>query len=360
MRRVDIASTGARLLLATVLFGGCRQLVGIGDQPEPGRGSTDAGGNPDGRSDDSGMCGGYVFANAACSSCGVDNCCGAASDCMSDAECSALVVCERACALEDGDCLALCELASPTAVALERALATCTSTSCAQSCIAPQWACLQHPAPPRQGEGVTLAYGFADYVSGSPLVGFVVRGCGATDFECETTKAGPATTSAQGTVLLQWPVDLNGYIEVSGPGYPTTLLFSTPIPSANFEVDLPLPSTLALAQLEGSITTPQPGRGTVLAVPHDCTGGAAAGVSFMLAPSDGATQFYFADTLPSASATQTDSTAGFAVGGFFNTSASTALTVSASVVENGLSLPPSVLFARPGGLSIVYVYAAAP
>ena len=69
-----------------------------------------------------GACGGYVYADPACGTCGLASCCAESTACVGNAECSALGSCERACAAGDNTCLQRCELDHPDGVAAERLL----------------------------------------------------------------------------------------------------------------------------------------------------------------------------------------------------------------------------------------------
>jgi hypothetical protein len=346
-----------RAAFATLLIGGCRQLVGIDSEPHAESiTKVDAGPSPSKLT-----CGGYVFANDACAACGVAMCCEAATACASDGECAALVDCERACAVTDDDCLGLCELAHPNGVSLERTLGACTTAKCASSCITPQWACLEHPVSlPPPVSFVTILYRFSDYATTKPIPNVLIRICGGTDFDCAVTQQGPFFTDAQGLAVVETYTTPGGtYTELSAAGYPTILVFF-PIPSVSLTLQVPLPNQMTYQQVVDQIAAPQPDRGMVLAIPHDCTAGSAAGVSFSVAPSDGTTPWYFKNSVPSASATETDSHAGFSAGGYVNVKSLTALTLGAKVVENGLAFPTAVPFVRPGGISYVFMYASPP
>jgi len=88
-----------------------------------------------------------------------------------------------------------------------------------------------------------------------------------------------------------------------------------------------------------SIAPLDPSRGLLIALPRDCEGTPSAGVELSLAPSAGATPFYFAQQRPSTTATATGDENGFAAGGFVNAAANTGLALSATVAANGLVRP---------------------
>jgi hypothetical protein len=306
-------------------------------------------------------CGGYVYADAACASCGQTSCCNEAAACMSDGECARLASCERACAPLDDDCLALCELAHPDGVTLERAFGACTSDKCAASCIAPEWTCLESPVTAQPGPPAVVRYLISDYESGKGIAGLTVVACGKTDFDCATPRAGPATTGANGIVELPLPDGFFGYTQITGAAYGTVLLFAPPV-SRDTSLQFPLPQQGITAALLAPIAQPDPSRGLVIAVPHDCGGTPAAGVELAITPSDGTVPFYFSQKVPAAASstvTQTDDSGGFAAGGFINAEANTTLTVTATVAADGLSFSWP-LFVRPGGFSVVYLYASPP
>jgi hypothetical protein len=94
--------------------------------------------------------------------------------------------------------------------------------------------------------------------------------------------------------------------------------------------------------------------------PRDCRHAPAAGVSLDITPNAGTTGFYFTDTLPSLTATQTDAVNGYAAGGFFNVVAGPPVTLRAKVAENALAYSPATLFTRAGAMSYVFLYAGPP
>lgn len=302
-------------------------------------------------------CGGYVFADAGCATCGRTHCCDDAAACMQDAECARLAACELACAPLDDDCLELCELAHPSGVPLERALGNCTATSCAASCIAAQWTCLENPVTPAVPP-ITVSFSFSDYLSGNGIGGLAIVGCSFKDQTCTSPVVPAVTTDRRGRASLYLPAGFDGYVQVSGAAYGDILVF-LPASSRDMAVGWPLPTLTFAASAVAMITQANAADGVLIGVAHDCTGSPSAGVHFTLSPSGGSTPFYFQGTTVSSTPTETDSD-GFAAGGFANAQANIQLTLGAEVVENGLEFEPRPAFVRPGGLSFVWMGASPP
>jgi len=307
-------------------------------------------------------CGGYVFASAACATCGTAECCSVARTCEEDAECARLTACEEACNATDADCIALCELAHPSsAVDEERALGACTSAQCAASCIAPRWQCLEHPPSPPPSFPVLVTLFFGDYTSKGAIAGLALRKCDIDDYTCDASPTAPlATTDGYGQATLPLPPGFGGYIEVTGTRYGQFLLF---LPALSSDVQLGpiyLPNMTTVEDVESALSVTQDsGKGMVLVVVRDCENAPAGGVTLGLQPSAGTTPYYFADSLPSPTATQTDDTV--AAGGFFNTlQGETGLVLSTKVVENSLTYPSRTILGRKGAISYVLLYATPP
>jgi hypothetical protein len=308
-------------------------------------------------------CGGYVYPNPSCAACGIAQCCDLATKCMGDGNCSVLAACERACPVSDESCLRLCELAHPDGVADERALGACVRTHCSASCIAPKWACLEHPptTPPATGPNITLTYTFLDYVTLLPLAGLKVRACRATDVSCESTPllADAVLTDVAGQAVLSLASNsFDGYVEVSGPGY-GPVLEHHPALTRDFVAPITLiPSSTMLQSFANAIAPLDPSLGMLIVTVRDCNGDPPAGVRLAIQPAGGV-PFYFTAHVPSASATATDDD-GYGSGGFVNVKVNTAITVDAIVAENGLSYAPQHLLLRAGTYSHLTMYAAPP
>jgi hypothetical protein len=316
-------------------------------------------------------CGGYVYPNAACGTCGTAQCCVEESACMGDVECAVLGACERACPVFDAACVRLCELAHPPAgVSRERALGACLSDKCAASCIAPRWACLEPPLPPSSsaatGPNIKITYRFIDYGTFGPVPGLTVRACpkmSASDDCANPDKQG--VTGASGAVTLALADNFfDGYAKITGPDYPEILVYLPPL-TKDFDAYLGVVKEDAFAFLATPIAPPLSGRGNLVVGVFDCAGGPAPGVTLAIDPLLlGTKGFYFRHAQPMASPpameTEDDPVIG-AYGGFLNVATDTLITVRATVAENGLTYAPAPVVARKApGYSIVLLYAKPP
>ena len=298
-----------------------------------------------------------MYGADACATCSRDWCCPEASACSLDPACATLAACERQCAPNDDDCLLLCELDQPTAVADERALGTCATTACPTSCLPPQWACRDNIIP-IVATTVEVALSLHDYQSGAPLIGAATRVCDIPDQFCANVSP-TQSTDAQGGVVVA--VDgSHQYIQVLGARYVPLLIFVPPL-SSDVQIPLPVPMQADIELLEAQVVPSgivDPTRGAVISHVLDCGQQFAAWVALSLKPSTGTTSFYFVDMLPSPAAMETDSI--YAAGGFFGTATLEGLEVGATVVANGLQFPPMTVFTRPAGLSVAVLYANPP
>lgn len=121
-----LMTRGAGLaVLAALLVGGCRSIVGIDGDP-PMNLVAEAGAPP--RS-----CG-ASFANADCASCMSSSCCDEGARCAGVTGCTDFVGCVAACAL-DAACTASCRVRFPTGYGAEAAaLESCKAARCAPQC----------------------------------------------------------------------------------------------------------------------------------------------------------------------------------------------------------------------------------
>jgi hypothetical protein len=312
-------------------------------------------------------CGGYVYADPECASCSEAHCCSAVAACMTDATCTVLEACERACAPDDHACAEECEVTHPDGVTASRAFSACLAAQCPAPCTT-EWACLRHPSAPSPtvGPGITLGYTFVDYETRQPIQGLRVRACGASDFDCAGALANAGPTGNDGVATLAIPSHtFTGYVEAYGRSdYVAALLF---LPGISHDFTVPpqvIPRVSTYQSLLTAITTADPSRGTIIVAAKGCTGNPAPSVKFGVEPPDGAVPFYFASQVPSAVATATDDD-GFSAGGFGNVKTGTELTVQGTVNDIGLTYAPQHAFVRAQGaslafFSILYLYAGAP
>jgi hypothetical protein len=307
-------------------------------------------------------CGGYTFADATCGAWAVQNCCVQATTCMRSAECAAVAACERACAEHDASCLQGCELAHPTGVNAERDLGECLHKADpdggAAPCIESRWECLRQQAtqPPVAAGPFRIRYRILEYpvIASSRAKGLTLRACRRNDPDCTILPvlAGPVITDQWGEAELTFAETFDGYVEITGPGYGTVLVYLPPV-AKDFTTFFGVANEATFTDLGDALTAPgglQPDRGNVIVGVFDCAGGDGDGVRLSLDTPDAAsTPFYFVGGSPSQGTMTTADPDTGAYGGFLNVSAAPLrITVDATVVKNGLALPTRPVYARAG------------
>jgi hypothetical protein len=183
------------------------------------------------------------------------------------------------------------------------------------------WACLgrvELPAP--KGDTVPFVLEVRDTATRAAIAGVRGRTCGRLDPTC-AKGSGELTSNEQGVLAFTVLDDFDGFIELVGDGYVSTIYY----PQLSFVrrgggsgpyVTLSAPQTLeALATSNGGASL-DPSLGTALLYVVDCEGRAAAGVRFTADPAGSATPYYLVNRVPSTRATVTD--AAIAGGGFIN------------------------------------------
>ena len=230
-------------------------------------------------------------------------------------------------------------------------------TSCPAECIPPRWACLENHATtpaPATGPNIKLTYRFIDYPFLERVPNLTVRACNVPDpaFTCASSP-GQGTTNAPGEAVLALEKNFfDGYAQVSGPDYGTTLIY-LPRLTKDFVGFFGIPSEATFDALaaQGAMPTGEalkPERGNLVVSVIDCAGGAAAGVKLTIEPSEGSTPFYFKEGSPERDAQMTDDDANVGgYGGFLNVRANTPITVHATVAENGRKYDAHTVMVRP-------------
>jgi hypothetical protein len=263
---------------------------------------------------------------------------------MRDAACASLVGCERGCTEGDATCLLECELARPSAVQAARSFGSCLRSLCTTACVGPKWSCLEGPPPsppPPTGPAIELTYGFVDYETQAPIPGLVVKACAKTDFLSCSSPLAMGMTDAGGRVKLAPGGNyFDGFAQIDGPDYGTFLFYLPPLAKSYAALGRPLARKTTFQALASAIKPLESDRGHLIVDARDCSGSAAGGVRFDIDPRETSTPFYFTGRIASSKATQTDDD-GYAAGGFLNVKPDTGVFVRASVVENGLSFPPT-------------------
>jgi hypothetical protein len=278
---------------------------------------------------------------------------------MTSPACATLLACERTCATNDSDCLAECELAYPSGVALQRALGQCLDDQCPMTCIAARWACLANPAPPPVPHMVQVTYHLLAFGTLKGAAGLTVKACGQTDLDCKTGIAS-ATSTADGTAVLDVGGGLS-HVEITGrlgtDDVGPVRVYLPPL-DHDFVVSLPVLTHGDVSRIK-SITSAA-GLGTILGQANDCADVPAEGVEFSLSPSGQAAPFSVNEDLAAVTGPAVTGNTGFA--GFKNVDPSQPVTLNATVVANKLSLAPInvQVTADTGAYAVAIMYASPP
>jgi hypothetical protein len=226
-----------------------------------------------------------------------------------------------------------------------------TTTSAA----AADWSCLG--GPPASTPAVTGA-GNVSYavllrsLFGAPLNNVVARVCQAADLACATPLGEFRGITAESLLAVQVPVAFAGFLEVQVDGHVPTL-FQMRVPVLRDTVDTqplqPIP-TAGVAQLSGLLNieaVPELGLVSVAAI--DCRGQRAPGAAFN--NNLGGRGFYFADGVPSLTASSTDI---LGLGGFINMPIRL-VEITAEVEADGRLIGTRNVLPRAGWLTVVQV-----
>jgi hypothetical protein len=198
---------------------------------------------------------------------------------------------------------------------------TCTN-QCASACQPGQsWACLDSPIiwpKPPPVNAITFSVSFVNFTAEAPFAGAAVKACSKLDFSC-ATPLDTGTTDPTGMVTLTVPPGLSGfdgYLDITGgkaggTGAPVFPALWYPIPyvvadgwRGRTEI-LAADEFVNLAMATG--TTPDPTRGNFAVNAVDCNFSSAAGVSFVINPSDQSTvNYYLVAGVPTTTAMATD------------------------------------------------------
>jgi hypothetical protein len=296
--------------------------------------------------------------------------CAQATACSQSTTCLAAVACRENCSPFDLACINDCQAIDPPDVDGGTSLSqelysnitnTCTGDSaCA---FGSQWSCLGQvtwPVSPAKTR-TTFKVEVLDSASPAPLKGFTVKACGLNDPPC----AGPVDTQLSGddgfailTVDLVERLGWNGYVEVSGPNYVTTLSFPVLVLTGSNRVPYVRVTVPSVQLLNNIVTANQgtwdPGRGIILAFARDCELNAAPHVQFHINPEaidDQSIQFYDRNGVPSRLPTETELHPTGAAGGWLNVKPGTA-NLTASLTSSGKVYSSASIYVRPGVLTI--------
>ena len=181
----------------------------------------------------------------------------------------------------------------------------------------PDFSCLGSP-PPTAGSGmvelqilVNDVTGATAGTQGTPIPGATMRACNKLDFTCTTP--GPIATTVSGADGLEKifvPSGFDGFYEVdAGSSYSPSILTRSPaFADESAQQGLVSFSLLTLGASQVNIMQ-DPNLGIVIATVFDCASQVAPGILFTASPLVGSERIvYFASSLPSSSATTTDTT----------------------------------------------------
>jgi hypothetical protein len=307
-------------------------------------------------------CGGYISNESKCTECTQAKCCAETTTCLGDRDCAALLACERACYVYDGQCLGACERRYPAVVEAARTVSTCIAKSCDDACLPPRWRCLD-PYPPRPvashapHDRVQINLRTQEFGSGTSVAGLTVTACQPLAWDHCLVAAGPFVTDSTGYTLFDIPTPsgvFDGYFEIKGEGYVPSLYYVGPQPEDSWWL-INVVSPPLLDALTSSIVPPEPSKGHIIITAGDCLTPTAPGISFTISPQGDAVSAYLSDGVgvPTRDATETGSS-GF--GGFINVITNTGIRVRAKAVAYDRDFPVDyTVFARPGHITYVNI-----
>jgi hypothetical protein len=309
-------------------------------------------------------CGGLsaVFPPAtalACQSCIVQGPCADVTACAQDARCQTALRCQYSSPAPDVQqgCAALAQDARGASLLMEGEGPI--AKSCPVECSwGGDWSCVGKVGwPPARLDPLEVTVSVYDAYSGQYIDNATVTLCNDGDPICTPPLKTDVTDDA-GTAVLDRssvPLGLAMYADISGSGLVSMLqLDVVPVSQPQFAIDAFVASPMDLtsaAQGIGVTLDPNAGQVTVLAV--DCRGGVAPHVRFsMLVPDASPQVYYFANNVPSTTATETDGT-GLAV--FANVPALPArFTIIETPVGLGRASSNVPFFVRDGGYDVIY------
>ncbi len=186
--------------------------------------------------------------------------------------------------------------------------------------------------------------------AGNPIPGASVNACSTLDIAC-ATPVGTATSDDAGIALMQVPSGFSGYYELRATGFTSAIAAHTPQLGDEYVQEGMANVALIAAGggLAGVTLDPNP-MGTAIVSVLDCDQAPAVGMQVEVgAPGATETLVYLANSLPSASATETDTT-GSAI--IYNVPAGT-LRLTASFAADHKPLRAMSTIARVGWVTFV-------
>jgi hypothetical protein len=229
-----------------------------------------------------------------CEACLETSECATTEECALDLDCQSYLLCRQNCVT--GDCIGAC--AGPSGTDFFKSF--WPLMYCQSACgVGDNWACVGHIQWQETSFlSLHLTVQLVDYnfMMGGAESGVTVSMCTGSDATCQRPVDREATDS-QGYVTLTDPVigdqnlGLDGFLDVSAADlYPTHFYWGFPLTAIHGLIAFPLP---VVSQVDWSQTwnglgplAPDPALGVILAVPLDCFGSLAPGVTLAIAGSD--------------------------------------------------------------------------
>jgi len=289
-----------------------------------------------------------------CQGCIVQKTCAYVSSCLVDPACQAALRCQLS--SETPDALQACPALGldAGAPAMNPSDYAPVAGECSSACSwGADWSCVGNVDWPSGTLGpVEVTATVLDGNMGTPIDGALVKICNIADTTC-AQGLDMKTTDDAGIVTLtrpSTPVAVPTYLDISSPTtIPTKLLDYAPSSEPRFAVAAIVPTWGALeSQAAGLGVTLDPNLGIVTVAAVDCRLAVAAGVQLDINPKTSSTRrLYFADGVPSLTATATDS-GGLAV--FINVPVlPTTYTVTATPLALGRVSSTIPFFVQDGG-----------
>jgi hypothetical protein len=221
------------------------------------------------------------------------------------------------------------------------------------------WWCQNAPIPDAS-PGPLKVQMFVDDVSsassqnsfaGNPIPGASIQACTTLDIQC-ATPVGSATTNDAGIAFIEVPSDFSGYYQLMATGFTSAIASRTPqLSDESVQQGM---ADLALIAAGGGLAgvKADPTLATAIVSVLDCNENPASNMTITVgAPGPTEKLVYLADSLPSASATQTDAT-GSAI--IYNATPGT-LRLTASFAAGNKLLRSVSTLARVGWVTFVQI-----
>ena len=235
------------------------------------------------------------------------------------------------------------------------AVETSTVASLTPEASGRDWSCLDAPqrSPSSNGpERVVFSMQVVDIGTGEPKAGLQARACGLTDIACDQPVVESIASDRDGWFRVPVLAGFTGYLEMTGPGVMSTLIFMSEPFAADSDPGVPalavsLATVDTLARVLG--LTFDPMLGLVALRVFDCQGVPAPGVA--LSTSGTGIPYYFVGGLPTLDVRSTDPQG---LGGFVNSAPGLAQVEVLAPSGDSIAGPRGLVI-RPGWLSLIFV-----